>query len=56
MINIDITLLYQIIGFFILLILLNTFLYKPVQRILKDREDGIEGNIKTTRKSSRKPR
>src|SRR3972149_4132457 len=46
MINIDITLLYQIIGFFILLILLNTFLYKPVQRILKDREDRIEGNIK----------
>ena len=46
MISIDITLLYQIIGFFVLLIVLNALLYKPVQRILKDREDKIEGNIK----------
>lgn len=46
MISLDITLLYQIIGFFILLIVLNALLYKPVQRILKDREDKIEGNIK----------
>ena len=46
MISIDYTLLIQIIGFFILLVVLNQFLYKPVQRILKEREEKIEGSIK----------
>ena len=46
MISIDYTLLIQIIGFFILLLVLNQFLYKPVQRILKEREEKIEGSIK----------
>ncbi len=46
MISLDITLLYQIIGFFILLIVLNVLLYKPVQKILKDRDEKIDGNIK----------
>lgn len=46
MISLDYTLLIQIIGFFILLIVLNQFLYKPVQRILKEREEKIEGSMK----------
>lgn len=46
MISIDYTLLIQILGFFILLVVLNQFLYKPVQRILKEREEKIEGSIK----------
>lgn len=46
MISLDYTLLIQIIGFFILLIVLNQFLYKPVQRILKEREEKIEGSIR----------
>ena len=46
MISIDYTLLIQVIGFFILLVVLNQFLYKPVQRILKEREEKIEGSIK----------
>lgn len=45
MISIDYTLLIQIIGFFILLLVLNQFLYKPVQRILKEREEIIEGSL-----------
>lgn len=46
MISLDYTLLIQIIGFFILLVVLNQFLYKPVQRILKEREEKIEGSMK----------
>jgi F-type H+-transporting ATPase subunit b len=46
MISIDYTLLIQILGFFILLVVLNQFLYKPVQRILREREEKIEGSIK----------
>jgi F-type H+-transporting ATPase subunit b len=46
MISIDYTLLIQIIGFFILLMVLNRFLYKPVQNILKEREEKIEGSLK----------
>ncbi|MBI1912514.1 MAG: hypothetical protein HYS21_11010 [Deltaproteobacteria bacterium] len=46
MIAIDQTLIFQIIGFFILLIILNRFLYNPVLRILKEREEKISGAIK----------
>lgn len=46
MISIDQTLLFQIIGFFALLIILNRFLYAPVLKILKEREDQIEGSFK----------
>lgn len=53
MIDIDSTLIYQIIGFFILLIILNRFLYKPVQRILKEREERIEGTLKKAAESDK---
>lgn len=46
MISLDLTLLFQIVGFFILLIILNRFLYRPVQRILEEREERIEGSLR----------
>jgi F-type H+-transporting ATPase subunit b len=46
MIEINSTLIYQIIGFFFLLIVLNKLLYKPVQKILKEREERIDGTLK----------
>lgn len=46
MIAINLTLVFQIIGFFVLLIILNRFLYAPVLRILKEREEKIEGSIR----------
>lgn len=46
MISLDITLVLQIIGFFLLLIVLNRFLYNPVLKILKERDEKIGGAIK----------
>lgn len=46
MISLDQTLLFQIIGFFVLLIILNRLLYRPVQRILKERDERIAGSLK----------
>lgn len=46
MISIDITLIIQIIGFFVLLLILNTFLYRPVQKILAERDSQIGGFLK----------
>lgn len=46
MISLDLTLVFQIIGFFFLLIVLNRFLYNPVLRILKERDEKIGGAIK----------
>ncbi|MBE7415507.1 MAG: ATP synthase F0 subunit B [Deltaproteobacteria bacterium] len=46
MISLDQTLLFQIIGFFVLLIILNRLLYRPVQRILKERDERVAGSLK----------
>lgn len=46
MISIDLTLVFQIIGFFILLVILNRFLYNPVLGILKERDEKIGGAVK----------
>ncbi|MBW7957173.1 MAG: ATP synthase F0 subunit B [Deltaproteobacteria bacterium] len=46
MISLDQTLLFQIVGFFVLLIILNRLLYRPVQRILKERDERIAGSLK----------
>lgn len=43
MIELNMTLLMQVIGFFILLFVLNGLLYKPVLSILKQREERIDG-------------
>ncbi|MBI4949184.1 MAG: ATP synthase F0 subunit B [Deltaproteobacteria bacterium] len=46
MLEINQTLLFQMIGFVALLFILNRLLYKPLLQVLKDREERIEGTIK----------
>lgn len=46
MIEINITLLMQVIGFFVLLFVLNGLLYKPVLGILDERKERIDGSKK----------
>ncbi len=41
MIDIDITLLWQIANFIILLIALNFILFKPIRQVMREREQGI---------------
>jgi len=41
MIDIDKTLLYQIINFLVLLITLNFILFKPIRQVMLEREQGI---------------
>lgn len=46
MIELNITLAYQIIGFFVLYFVLNTLLYKPVLKVLEERDKNIQGTKK----------
>ncbi len=49
MINIDISLLYQLVNFLFLIWILNIILYKPVRRVLRERNDqlgGLEADIR----------
>jgi F-type H+-transporting ATPase subunit b len=41
MIDIDITLLWQIINFIVLLIVLNFILFKPIRQVMQERDLGI---------------
>ncbi len=43
MINIDQSLIYQIINFLLLLLILNALLYKPIRTILKQRAERVAG-------------
>jgi F-type H+-transporting ATPase subunit b len=45
MIDIDKSLLYQIINFIILLIALNFLLFKPIRQIMQEREQGISASF-----------
>jgi F-type H+-transporting ATPase subunit b len=47
MLDFDITILYQMVGFFVLLFILNRLLYKPVLKVLADREERIDGSLAT---------
>ncbi len=49
MIDINISMLYQLVNFLFLMWILNIILYKPVRRILRERRDelgGLEAGIK----------
>ncbi|MBI5561296.1 MAG: ATP synthase F0 subunit B [Deltaproteobacteria bacterium] len=46
MLDIDITLVFQVIGFLVLLPILNRFLYKPAIKVLQERDDKIGGNLR----------
>lgn len=53
MIELNQTLVFQIIGFFVLMTILNRFLYKPVQRILKERDERINGAMKKAQETAK---
>ncbi|HEX9023752.1 MAG TPA: ATP synthase F0 subunit B [Geobacteraceae bacterium] len=43
MINLDITFIFQLVNFLVLMLVLNVVLYKPVRKILADRAAEISG-------------
>ena len=43
MVNIDGTLFVQIANFIILIFVLNSVLYRPIRKILKEREEKVNG-------------
>jgi len=45
MIDIDITLLWQLANFIVLLIALNFILFKPIRQVMLDREQGISSAL-----------
>ncbi len=47
MLSLDISLLYQIIGFFVLLFILNRFLFRPLQKVMDERERMTSGTLKS---------
>ena len=44
MINLDVSFIFQIVNFLLLLLLLNVVLYKPIRRILAERKAKIDGD------------
>jgi F-type H+-transporting ATPase subunit b len=45
MLTIDITLIYQVVGFFVLLFILNRLLYTPLRNVLEERKRRIGGTL-----------
>lgn len=43
MINLDISFLFQLVNFLLLLLVLNIFLFKPIRKVLTDRNAEING-------------
>jgi len=46
MIELNLTFLYQVIGFFVLYFILNTFLFQPILKTLEERDKAIAGTKK----------
>jgi F-type H+-transporting ATPase subunit b len=42
-INLDLAFVFQLVNFLILVLVLNTFLYKPIRKVLGDRAEQIRG-------------
>lgn len=53
MLDIDITLVYQMIGFVVLMFIMNSLLYKPLLKILKERDERIGGTLESASKSEK---
>lgn len=49
-ISIDINMLWQIINFFILIVIFNKYMKKPLQRIIKERQAKIAGDLEDAKK------
>jgi len=48
MINIDIVFLFQVVNFLVLLFLLNILLYKPIRKVISDRETEVSASRERT--------
>jgi F-type H+-transporting ATPase subunit b len=46
MIELNYTVLFQVVGFFVLLFILNRFLYTPLLKVMKEREERTGGTLK----------
>lgn len=46
MLELNITILYQIVGFIVFLVILNRLFYRPILKVLDERAERIEGTIK----------
>jgi len=46
MLTLDITVIYQIIGFFVLLFILSKFLFKPLMKVMEERDRQTAGTLK----------
>ncbi len=49
MIDINVSLLYQLVNFIVLLIALNFILFKPIRQIMREREQGISSALEDTK-------
>ena len=49
-ISIDINMLWQIINFFILIVIFNKYMKKPLKRIIKERQAKIAGDLEDAKK------
>ena len=52
MIDINITLLIQLVNFIVLLIVLNFILFKPIRQVMQEREQGISSALGDARNAS----
>ena len=43
MINLDLSFVFQLVNFLVLVLILNVFLYKPIRKVLADRAEQISG-------------
>ena len=43
MLDLNITMLFQLVNFFVALILLNVLLIRPIRNILRQRKSGMDG-------------
>ncbi len=46
MLSLDLSILYQIIGFFVLLFILNRFLFRPLLKVMEERDRQTTGTLK----------
>ncbi len=51
MIDINVSLLYQLVNFIVLLIVLNFILFKPIRQIMREREQGISSALEDAKAS-----
>ncbi len=51
MIDINVSLLFQLVNFIVLLIVLNFILFKPVRQIMREREQGISSALEDAKAS-----